>query len=184
MTSPARLTTAPRRWLAREIGATLALSGPIVLANVAVNLMTTTDVMMLGVGALAPLAASLVGADRKDFAGLRAALHQTLASAFMLAAPAWLVLWNAESILRAIGEPADLAADAAHYLRALQWALAPALLYFATRSAFAALDRVGPTLVAGLIAVVFNAGANYVLIFGKLGQCMAYDCLAGDDRAD
>ena len=196
MTSPARLTTAPRRWLAREIGATLALSGPIVLANVAVNLMTTTDVMMLGwlsphalaagalgqavyttlllfcigvVGALAPLAASLVGADRRDFAGLRAALHQTLASAFLLAAPAWLVLWNAESILRAIGEPPDLAADAAHYLHALQWALAPALLYFAARSAFAALDRVGPTLVAGLIAVVFNAGANYVLIFGKFG---------------
>ena len=166
------------------------------LANVAVNLMTTTDVMMLGwlsphalaagalgqsvyttlllfcigvVGALAPLAASLVGADRRDFDGLRAALHQTLASAFLLAAPAWLVLWNAGSILRAIGEPPDLAADAAHYLHALQWALAPALLYFATRSAFAALDRVGPTLVAGLIAVVFNAGANYVLIFGKLG---------------
>ena len=196
MTSPAQLTTAPRRWLAHEIGATLRLSGPIVLANVAVNLMTTTDVMMLGwlsphalaagalgqsvyttlllfcigvVGALAPLAASLVGADRKDFSGLRAALHQTLASAFLLAAPAWLVLWNAESILLAIGEPPDLAADAAHYLHALQWALAPALLYFATRSAFAALDRVGPTLVAGLIAVVFNAGANYVLIFGKLG---------------
>jgi len=54
-------------------------------------------------------------------------------------------------------EPADLAADAARYMHALQWALAPALLYFSTRCAFAALDRVAPTLIAGLIAVVFNA---------------------------
>jgi MATE family multidrug resistance protein len=196
MSSPAQLNIAPRRWLMREISATLALSGPIVLANIAVNLMTTTDVMMLGwlspralaagalgqsiyttlllfcigvVGALAPLAASLVGADRKDTAGLRAALHQTLGSALLLAGPAWVLLWATEPILRAIGEPADLAADAARYMHALQWALAPALLYFSTRCAFAALDRVAPTLIAGLIAVVFNAGANYLLVFGKLG---------------
>ena len=196
MTAPAQPSTAPRPWLAREIVATLALSGPIVVANIAVNLMTTTDVMMLGwlsphalaagalgqslyttimlfcigvVGALAPIAASLVGADRTNEAGLRNALHQTLATAFLLAAPAWLALWNADAILRAIGEPADLAADAARYLHALQWALAPAMLYFSTRCAFAALDRVAPTLVASLIAVAFNAGANYVLIFGKFG---------------
>ena len=191
-----RLSTSPPPWLRREIAATLALSGPIVLANLAVNLMTTTDVMMLGwlspqalaagalgqsvyttlllfgigvVGALAPIAASIVGADRSDSAGLRKALHQALASALLLAAPAWLVLWNAEPILRAIGEPVDLAVRAAQYLRALQWALAPAMLYFSTRCAFAALDRVAPTLVASLIAVAFNAGANYALIFGKLG---------------
>jgi len=188
--------TAPRPWLRREIAATLALSGPIVLANVAVNLMTTTDVMVLGwlsphalaagalgqsvyttlllfcigvVGALAPIAAGLVGANPRDTVGPRAALHQTLGSAFLLAAPAWLLLWNAEPILAAIGEPPDLAADAARYLRALQWALAPAMLFFAARCAFAALDRVAPTLIAGLIAVVFNAGANYVLVFGMLG---------------
>jgi MATE family multidrug resistance protein len=69
------------------------------------------------------------------------------------------------------------------------------MLYFATRSAFAALDRVGATLVAGLIAVVFNAGANYALIFGRLGlpalgivgsglattlsQCLMFLILAG-----
>jgi MATE family multidrug resistance protein len=54
-------------------------------------------------------------------------------------------------------------------LRALEWALAPALLSFATRSVFAALGRVAATLAAALVAVVFNAGANYVLIFGHLG---------------
>jgi MATE family multidrug resistance protein len=34
---------------------------------------------------------------------------------------------------------------------------------------FAALGRTAPTLIAGLLAVVFNAGANYALIFGHFG---------------
>ena len=100
---------------------------------------------------------------------MRAALHQTLASAFLLAAPAWLVLWNAESILRAIGEPPDLAADAARYLHALQWALAPACSISRRAAPSPRSTASRPTLVAGLIAVAFNAGANYVLIFGKFG---------------
>ena len=51
-----------------------------------------------------------------------------------------------------------------------QWGLAPNLLFFAGRSVFAALERPRPTLVAGLIAVAFNAVANYALIFGKFGM--------------
>lgn len=187
---------ASRSWLAREIGATLALSGPIVLTNIAVNFMTTTDVMLLGwlspralaagalgynlymplflfcvgvIGAVAPIAASLVGADSREVGGLRRACHQALLSAFVLALPAWAILWNAKAILLAIGEPPDLAAQAGLYMHGLQWALAPALLYFATRSVFAALGRTAPTLIAGLLAVVFNAGANYALIFGHFG---------------
>ncbi len=158
--------------------------------------MTTTDVMLLGwlspralaagalgynlymplflfcvgvIGAVAPIAASLVGADPGDAAGLRRACHQALLSAFVLALPAWAILWNAKAILLAIGEPPDLAAQAGLYMHGLQWALAPALLYFAARSVFAALGRTAPTLIAGLLAVVFNAGANYALIFGHFG---------------
>lgn len=187
---------AARPWLAREIAATLALSGPIVVTNLAVNFMTTTDVMMLGwqspkalaagalgqnlymplflfcvgvIGAVAPIAASLVGADSSDESSLRRACHQALLSAFVLAAPAWAILWNANAILLAIGEPPELAAQAAIYMRGLQWALAPALLYFATRSVFAALGRTAPTLIAALLAVVFNALANYALVFGHFG---------------
>ena len=45
----------------------------------------------------------------------------------------------------------------------------PSLLFIAARSAFAALERPRPTLVAGVFAAAFNALANYALIFGKLG---------------
>ena len=47
--------------------------------------------------------------------------------------------------------------------------MAPLLLTFSTRALFAALGRTGPVLVASLIAVVFNALANYAFIFGHFG---------------
>ena len=182
--------------IAREIAATLALSWPIVLTNVAINFMTTTDVMFLGrlspealaagtlgfnlymplflfcvgvVSAAAPLAAERVGADARDSAGVRAVAHQALLSSLLLALPAWAIFWNAEAILRAIGESPELAIMAGSYMHGLQWALLPALLYLAARSALSALNHVGATLVAALLAVVANAGFNYVLVFGHFG---------------
>ncbi len=179
-----------------EIAATFALAWPIVLTNVAINFMTTTDVMFMGrlspealaagalgfnfyippflfcigvVSAAAPLAAAKVGADRRDFAGVRAVGHQALLSAILLALPFWALFWNAGAILKAVGEPPELADLAGTYMRGLQWALAPALLYMAARSILSALNRVLPVLVVGLIAVACNALFNYVLVFGHFG---------------
>jgi len=191
-----RVAAASRGWLLREIGATLALSGPIVATNLAINFMSTTDVMLLGwqspdalaagalgqnlylpvflfcigvMGAVAPIAASLIGADPGDAAGLRRICHQAFLSVFALAVPAWALLWNARAILVAIGEPSDLAAGVGTYMHGLQWALAPALFYFTARSVFSALNRTAPILIAALLAVGFNALANYALIFGHFG---------------
>ena len=100
---------------------------------------------------------------------MQRAAHQAFLSALVLAAPIWVFLWNAQSVLIAFGQPPDLAALAASYLHGLQWALAPAFLFFAARSIFAALNRTGPTLLAGVLAVGVNALANYLLVFGKLG---------------
>jgi multidrug resistance protein, MATE family len=183
-------------WLKRELGATLALSWPIVLANVAVNVMAATDMMMLGwlsphalaagslgfyfyqppflvgigiVAALSPIAAAKIGAGEKSD-GLRRATHQALLSAVIVALAAWIVLWKTTPILTAIGEPESLARDAGVYMRGYQWGLAPGLMFFSARSVFAALERPRPTLFAGLVAVAFNVVANYALIFGKFGM--------------
>ena len=48
-------------WLWRELGATLALGWPIILANIAINVMTATDFMMLGRLSPHALAAGSVG---------------------------------------------------------------------------------------------------------------------------
>jgi MATE family multidrug resistance protein len=179
-----------------EVVAMFALSWPIVLTNVAVNFMNTTNVMMLGwrspdalaagalgfnfyipfllfaigiVGAAAPIAASLIGADPRDRQGVRRVGHQAFLLSLALALPIWAILWNAAPILSAIGEAPDLAKEAGRYMHGLQWALLPDLLYFSLRSLFAALNRTAPILIAGLLAVAFNALANYALIFGYLG---------------
>jgi multidrug resistance protein, MATE family len=191
---PQRASTASG-WLGRELGATLALGWPIVLANVAIYAMTATDFIMLGrlspralaaaslgynlyqpvmvlglgvVAALAPIAAAKIGAGG-GAEDLRRATHQSLLSAVAYAAAGWVYLSQTEWILLAIGEPADLARNAATYMRGYQWALLPNLLFFTARAIFSAHERPRPTLVAGVLAVAFNALANYALVFGKLG---------------
>ena len=181
--------------LRREIGATVALSWPLILANVAINVMTATDFMMLGwlspqalaagslgfnlympvflfgigvVAALSPIVAAKIGAGEAA-EGLRRATHQGFLSALLLAAVAWIGLLQTTRILTAMGEPADLARDAGSYMLGFQWSLAPGLLYVAGRSVFAALERPRAALIAGLVAAAFNALANYALIFGRLG---------------
>jgi multidrug resistance protein, MATE family len=182
--------------LVRELGATLALGWPIILANVAIYAMTATDFIMLGrlspralaagalgfnlfqpamvlgigiVAALAPIAAAKIGAGESGDA-LRRATHQSLLSAVALSLFAWIYLWQTERILLAIGEPADLARDAGTYMRGYEWSLLPNLLFITVRCLFSALERPRPTLIAGLVAVAFNALANYALVFGKLGM--------------
>jgi len=196
-TAPQSVTvTAADRSLRRELGATLALGWPIILANLAINVMTATDFIMLGrlsphalaagslgfflyqplflfglgvVGALSPIAAAKLGAGQgKD--ALRRATHQALITAIFFSVVVWIALIGAAPFLLAIGEPGDVARDAAIYLRGFQWGLAPSLIHYAARAAFSALERPRPALIAGLLAVAFNALANYALIFGKLGM--------------
>ena len=179
-----------------EIAETFALSWPIVLSNLALNLMQMTDVIFVGrlsadalasaalgynlflplyllvvglVAAAAPIAAAIVGADAGDVAGVRRASDQALLSALLLSAPLLVVLWNAESLLLALGEPPNLAHGAGVYLHGFAWAAVPGFFHQIARSVFSALGRTREALLAGLIAVAFNAAANYVLVFGALG---------------
>jgi multidrug resistance protein, MATE family len=127
---------------------------------------------LLGLGvvsALSPIAAAKIGAGHSRDA-LRRATHQALISAVFFAVVVWIVLIGATPFLLAIGEPAEVARDAGVYLQGFPWGLAPSLMYYCGRAAFAALERPRPVLVAGLAAVAFNALANYALIFGKLGM--------------
>lgn len=191
-----RIPASPvRASLRRELGATLALGWPIVLANVAIYAMTATDFIMLGklspgalaagalannlfqplsmiglgvVAALAPILAAKVGGG-ESVDGQRRATHQALLSAVVLATAGWLILWQTERILLAFGEPADLARDAGVYMHGYQWSLAPNLLFYSARAVFSAHERTRPTMIAGLVGVAFNALANYALVFGNFG---------------
>ena len=182
-------------WLT-EAGAMLALSWPIVLTNVAQTAMTTTDVAMMGhlspqalaagalganlylgvlifgigvMGAVPPLLAIELGRNRHAVREIRRTVRQGFWAALTLVGPMWLFLWQAEAVLLAMGQDAALSRAAGSYVATLQWGLLPFFLYLVLRGFLAALQRPFWAMVVMLVAVAFNALANWCLMFGRLG---------------
>jgi MATE family multidrug resistance protein len=182
-------------WTA-ELRATLALSWPLILTNVAQNALMTSDVILMGwlgpqalaagalgtnlyfaflifgiglVSATSPLVAEELGRRRHSVREVRRTVRQGLWAAVTVAVPIWLVAWNGERLLVLTGQNEDLAREAGQYIRALQWSLLPFLFYLVLRSFLAALERPGWPLVIGILALPVNVGAAWVLMFGKLG---------------
>jgi MATE family multidrug resistance protein len=186
----------PRAAWRAELRATLVLSWPLVLTNLAQNGLLTSDVVLTGwlgpealaagalgtnlffaflifgtglVSATSPLVAEELGRNRHAVREVRRTVRQGLWSAAAISVPIGAVTWNAEPILLAVGQEPALAAAAAQYVRALVMSLLPFLFYLVLRSFFAALERPGWPLVVGLAAVPLNIAVAYVLMFGRFG---------------
>ncbi|MCA0419870.1 MAG: MATE family efflux transporter [Proteobacteria bacterium] len=182
-------------WLA-EARAMLALSWPMVLTNVAQTAMTATDVIMMGhlgpdalaagalgtnlynavlifgigvMGAVSPMIAIELGRNKHAVRDLRRTVRQGFWAAATMVGPMWLFLWQAEFILRAMGQDPVLSKAAASYVHTLQWGLLPFFLYLCLRGFVAALLRPRWAFIVVLFALVFNAFANWCLMFGRLG---------------
>lgn len=180
-----------------ELRAMLLLAWPMVMTNLAQTAMTATDVlimgrlgasvlaagalgsnldfgpMILGLGlmlATSPMIATELGRKRHSVRDVRRTVRQGLWISVCVAVPIWLLLWHAEAILIAMGQDPVLAAMAGTYVRWLQWGLLPYYGYIVLRSFMSALERPGWALAVAFAAVVFNAFANWVLVFGKLGM--------------
>jgi multidrug resistance protein, MATE family len=187
---------APESLWRDEIRATLSLSWPMVLTNLGQTAMTSTDVMMIGrlgpdtlaagslginlyfaplvlglglIYATAPMMATELGRRSNSVRDIRRTVRQGLWLSILAAIPIWLLLWNGESILVAMGQQPPLAKEAGVYLRWLQWAVLPFYGYIVLRSFISALERPGWALAIMFVAVAFNALANWCLVFGNLG---------------
>ncbi|HEX8532750.1 MAG TPA: MATE family efflux transporter [Allosphingosinicella sp.] len=192
---PGRLSPERPLWRA-EIRATLLLAYPLVLTNLTQALIHATDVVLLGwagprtlaagslgvnlftaflifgmglVTATAPMLARELGARRHSVREVRRTVRQGMWAAAAFSVPVLAILWNGEAILLALGQDPVLAADAAGFVRALQWGFLPALLFLVLRSFVAALERPIWSLLISLGGVLCNAFLNYILIFGHLG---------------
>ena len=179
-----------------EIRATLALSWPMVLTNLGQVAMTATDVMMMGrlgpdtlaAGALgtnlyfapmifglglmlatSPMLATELGQRRHSVRDLRRTVRQGLWLAILVSLPVWLILWNGEALLLAMGQEPALAAEAGRYIRTLQWAVLPFYGYIVLRSFISALERPGWALAVVFVAFLLNILVNWVLMYGNLG---------------
>ena len=179
-----------------EIRATVTLAWPIILTNVSQSLIHATDVLLLGwagprtlaagmlgvnlylaflvfgmglVMAASPMIARQLGARRHSVRDVRRTVRQSLWAATAITIPVWLILWQTEPILKAMGQEPALAADAASFVHTLQWGFLPALFYLVLRAFVAALEKPAWSMIVGLAGVVFNAFINYGLIFGHFG---------------
>ncbi len=193
MTPPDPNTARP--WL-RELRACAALSWPLALTNAIEMAMNLTSIaligrlgpsalasstlalafynlfLLFGVGvtsAVSPLIAREVGRGQGTGPALRRLVQQGIWGAAAIAGSLWIVLWNARTVLIALGQDPALATDAATYLHALQWSLFPALVYLVLRSFFAAIGRPRWALATGAAAVALNALLNWALIGGHAG---------------
>ncbi len=183
-------------WIS-ELRATLSLGWPLVLTNVAQSALMTSDVILMGwlgsgalaagalgtnlyfaflifgiglVNATSPLIAEELGRKRHSVREIRRTVRQGFWTAITVAIPIWIISWNGEFLLLAMGQEPALAKDAGDFMRALQWSLLPFLLYLVLRSFLAALERPGWPLIIGVLAVPVNLGAAYCFMFGKFGM--------------
>jgi multidrug resistance protein, MATE family len=179
-----------------EFGATLSLAWPLVLTNLAMSLIGATDVVMVGwlgatelaaaslgfnlcmifgfagmglVTATSPMMATERGRKLHSVRDIRRTFRQGLWLALAFMIPVWLILWQTQAVLLALGQTQLLAEKAQSYVRSYMWSILPFLWLIVTRNFLSALERPLWSLVIGIAGVLANAAFNYVLIFGKLG---------------
>ena len=194
MEAPAR-TIAARPWRT-EIGATLSLAWPLILANLTMALIQATDVLLMGrlgarplaasalglnlnfafsliclglVTASSPVMATALGARLRSVRDVRRTFRQSFWMVGTVTLPVWLVLWNSEPVILTLGQEPGLARGAEAFLHGYMWSMLPFLLFQAMRNFVSSLERPGWVLAISLVGIVLNFLLGYALIFGRFG---------------
>jgi MATE family multidrug resistance protein len=179
-----------------ELRATLALAWPLILSNMTMALIQATDVVLmgwlgpnalaasalglnltfvftlLGIGVIAassPLISTALGRRSNAVRDVRRSFRQSCWVAIILSLASWAVLWNAEVIIRLLGQQPELARDAEVFLHGYMWSMLPFLLFQAMRNFLSALERPPWIFIVSAAGIVLNALVCWALIFGKFG---------------
>jgi len=182
-------------WM-RELRATLALAWPLILANLTFALIQATDVVLMGwlgprqlaasalginltwplgfaafglITAASPMMATALGYRRNAVREVRRSFRQSLWLCAAMTAPMWLLLWNAQDVMLALGQLPELARDGALFLKGYMWTILPWLLFQAMRNFIAATERPRTILAISAIGIPLNALLGWSLIFGRFG---------------
>jgi MATE family multidrug resistance protein len=92
---------------------------------------------------------------------VRRTFRQSLWMIVTVMVPIWLVMWNSEPIIIALGQEPALARDAQTFIHGYMWSMMPFLLFQAMRNFVAALERPGWVLVISIVGIVANALLGY-----------------------
>jgi len=178
----------------RELAKTLALAWPLIIAQLAVIAINTTDVIMMGwlgpkflaagtlstailhplllagIGLLSvvtPLVAQNLAA--RDYKQIRRTTRQGLWLATLLSLIAIPVLLHIEEIIILLELSPASAVLAQSYMDTAVWHLFPAFLFFVLRNLVSAHSDTKVILNITLGAIALNALGNYCLMFGNFG---------------
>jgi MATE family multidrug resistance protein len=178
---------------AREL---LKLAGPLALTQLAQMTIMGTDMFMLGhlstkalasatlgntifffawlmgfgpASAVSPMVAHILGASPNNRAGVRAVARMGLWSVLIVSAPLCTLLQFAKPLLILLGQKPELAEGAGHFVSALAIGLPFSIGYQVLRNYTTALSRPTAPLIVMGASIVFNAVADYTLIFGHFG---------------
>jgi MATE family multidrug resistance protein len=187
----------PARTWSSELRATLALAWPLILANLTMQLIQATDVVLLGwlgpnelaaaalglslsfgmilfalgvLTATSPMIASALGARSNAVRDVRRTFRQGVWAAALMTVPTLIVLWNAEGVILAFGQEPELARLAGRFLRGYMWVIPTWMLFQVMRHFVSALERPGWVLAISAAGIPLNALVSWSLIFGHLGM--------------
>jgi multidrug resistance protein, MATE family len=183
-----------RARVSREIGATVRLALPLILAQLAAIGSNVIDAVLAGhvgahvLGAVAvgasiwalaivtgigmmmavpPSISQLDGAGRRHEAG--AVFRQAVWLALGMGVVLWFAVRHAEPLIKLIGVAPSLYIDVGEFLRAISWG-APALTcYFALRGLSEGLLLTRPSMYFSLGGLLLLVPLGYIFMFGKLG---------------
>ena len=186
--------SAPRANVGGQARALLSLGLPLVGSHVAQMLIGVTDTVMLGwyditdlaalsvsgpvffivfifgsgfAWAVTPMVASALSQD--DERQVRRVTRMGLWLSILFGLLTVPVFFFAEPIFLAIGQDADVARQAGHYMPYLGLGIIPALMVQVLKSYLSALELTRAILLAVIGAAILNGCVNYLLIFGNLG---------------
>ena len=186
----------PGRWR-DELRATMALAWPLILSNLTMALIQATDVVLMGwlgphplaasalglnltfvfillgigvVAASSPMMATALGKRSSAVRDVRRSFRQACWVAACLSLASWAVLWNAEKIIRLLGQEPALARDAEVFLHGYMWSILPFLLFQAMRNFLSALERPRWIFIVSALGILLNAVVSWSLIFGRFGM--------------
>jgi multidrug resistance protein, MATE family len=183
-------------WLV-EARALLFLALPLVITQLAQMAILTTDVIMLGrlskealagaalgntvfyfcwliglgpTAAISPLIAHILGGSPGNRAGVRAVVRMGFWTVALISLPLMLVLMFAKDILLLFGQSPLLAEAASRFVRPLSLGIPFSLGFQVLRNYSTALERPNASLLVVAVTILFNAVADYALIFGHFGM--------------
>lgn len=190
------MTTASISPFRTELRATLAIAGPLALANLLQMAIGATDVIFVArlgqeplaasslsvsifmliawalsglTGAVAPLIAAERGAGRHAVREIRRSMRMALWLAVLSGGLAMSVGGFGRSIMLATGQDPGVAEKADIFLDIIAWAIVPMIVANVLRTFVAAMGRPVFATVITAVAIGVNALANWALIYGHFG---------------